>query len=554
MKRSLMLAVLLTGAAARAEGPDDLYLKSFGLIEQAEALGRSGQTTAAVERLEEARTQLLKVQSSYPAWNQNMVRFRLENVGERITALGGRPAAAVPATAPVRPAQPAPTAADTALLQEEIGVLRGQIVTLQTKLKEALSMQSSGLTAAERSRLEEQVSAQQRELEIARVALEQEKARTAAATAAATEATALAEAGRRARELARENETLAAKVKEQSAELVRGSQAAATERDNLQRALATAVTAKETAERQARDSVPAGRVTALEAEKTALGRELEDVRRKLAFAESKLREFSSQPKTAPVVAPTLAPAAPSSVDATKMAALEARLAALDAKAVPYTPEELALFKAPPTRIVVDLGTNAVTQKKSVRRVPVGAGDLVARAERAYVARRHAEAEQLFSEALKQEEDNVYLLAHIASSQFEQGKVAEAEKHLEQALRSDPEDPTSLTLMGIVRFQQDRIDEALTHLSLSAKLDPNNADTQNYLGITLSQKGQRAAAEAALRRSLQLAPDNANAHHNLAIIYATQQPPFTELAGFHYRKAVALGHPANPGLEEQLRRE
>jgi Flp pilus assembly protein TadD len=87
------------------------------------------------------------------------------------------------------------------------------------------------------------------------------------------------------------------------------------------------------------------------------------------------------------------------------------------------------------------------------------------------------------------------------------------------------------------------------LSRAAKIDPQNAETQNYLGITLSQKGLREAAEGALRKAIQLSPGYPSAHYNLAVVYATQQPPFRELARLHYQKAVAAGHPKNPELEK-----
>jgi Tfp pilus assembly protein PilF len=87
-----------------------------------------------------------------------------------------------------------------------------------------------------------------------------------------------------------------------------------------------------------------------------------------------------------------------------------------------------------------------------------------------------------------------------------------------------------------------------------QLDSQDAEAQNYLGITLSQKGQRGAAEAALRRAIQLAPGYAGAHHNLAVIYATQQPPFTEMARWHYQKALAAGYAKNADLEKLIEKD
>ena len=89
------------------------------------------------------------------------------------------------------------------------------------------------------------------------------------------------------------------------------------------------------------------------------------------------------------------------------------------------------------------------------------------------------------------------------------------------------------------------------MSRAAKLDPQNPEIQNYLGVTLAQKGLRAQAETALRKAIQLDPNDGPAHNNLAVIYASQQPPLTELARWHYQKALDDGQPHNPDLEKLL---
>ena len=144
--------------------------------------------------------------------------------------------------------------------------------------------------------------------------------------------------------------------------------------------------------------------------------------------------------------------------------------------------------------------------------------------------------------------------HLAATELEQGKMDDAEAALKQALAAQPNDAHALTLFGVLRFRQSRFDDAFEQLSRAAQLDPQNAEAQNYLGITLSQKGQRGAAEAALRKAIQLSPGYASAHHNLAVIYATQQPPFLELARWHYQKAIAAGHPKNTEVEKLLEKK
>ena len=47
------------------------------------------------------------------------------------------------------------------------------------------------------------------------------------------------------------------------------------------------------------------------------------------------------------------------------------------------------------------------------------------------------------------------------------------------------------------------------------------------------------------------PDYADAHFNLAVIYATAQPPAKELAKRHYARATSLGAQPDASLERLL---
>jgi Tfp pilus assembly protein PilF len=68
---------------------------------------------------------------------------------------------------------------------------------------------------------------------------------------------------------------------------------------------------------------------------------------------------------------------------------------------------------------------------------------------------------------------------------------------------------------------------------------------------LADKGLRSAAETAFRKALASEPDYAEAHYNLAFIYAEEKPPSMEMARWHYRRAVDLGHGKSPELEKLL---
>lgn len=232
----------------------------------------------------------------------------------------------------------------------------------------------------------------------------------------------------------------------------------------------------------------------------------------------------------------------------QIAALRARLEVFEARQVPYTAEELALFQRPE----INLGEATVkSAKKSVKELPPGSAALVVQAQRDFAAHDMDKAEAKYLQVLRQDEKNGAVLANLAAIQLEMNRLDEAEKHIKQALATDPEDAYSLSILGYLKFRQEKYDEALDALSHAAKLDPQNAQIQNYLGITLGQKGMRGAAETALRKAIQLEPNHASAHHNLAVIYLTQKPPLVELAKWHYQKALAAGHPRNADLEKLL---
>lgn len=236
----------------------------------------------------------------------------------------------------------------------------------------------------------------------------------------------------------------------------------------------------------------------------------------------------------------------------QLAILRARLEAYESRAVPYTPEELALMKQ--TAGVSGTTTNTAEIKESrraLRQIPAGAATLVSEGQRAFQLRRYDEAERKFAQALQLDERNLDMLTFLAAAQVEQERFREAEATLQRALAVDPNNADGVSLLGLLRFRQGRLEEAFDLLSRAAQLNPDNPYTQNYLGVTLSQRGQRAAAETALRRAVALDPNYGEAHANLAVVYALARPPALELARYHYQKARALGQPSNPDLERRL---
>jgi tetratricopeptide (TPR) repeat protein len=226
--------------------------------------------------------------------------------------------------------------------------------------------------------------------------------------------------------------------------------------------------------------------------------------------------------------------------------LRARLAVDEAQAVPYTTEELALFKQ-----AAPLLANPDAEKKSIAELPAGSAELVAAAQSYFTAKQFDKAEANYLQILQKDEKNPLVLANLAAIELEQGKLDDADKHIQAAVAQNPNDAYNLSTLGYLKFRHEKYDEALDALSRAAKLDPQNPEIENYLGVTLSHKGLRAQAETALRKAVQLDPNYAAAHNNLAAIYISQTPPLVELARWHYQKALAAGQPRNPDLEKAL---
>jgi Flp pilus assembly protein TadD len=597
------------------------------LIQQGDNAAEAGNKPEAAARYNEAQTNLLRLQKSYPSWQNNIVQYRLKYLTKKIADLDYTPP---PALATVTNATtPAEIALQQQLaeLQAHVQKLQSNNDSLQAKLREALSVRPAAIDPAELAKAEAAINELKRENALMKVSLDDAQAK-AAATAQGRELAALR------KELTESNDRLATETrraqqleKERAALVERFGKTAISPRDititrsspkeldELEKSLDTQRSLASQLQVERKDLL--ARITALEAEAAkaaALRAENELLRRqvgeltaatstnnntaqlytRLAAAEAQLAALQSErdilrlERTAlenRVVALMAGKGVPGRdavrvqtlerqvqdlqrqlVDANReltrradaksaeradalaaqLAASRARLDILEARPVPYTAEELALFRQAAPQLATD---TAPRKGGAIPRPPAGSTALVAEAQRAFMRGDFKQAEAKYQEVLRKDEQNVYTLANLAAIQLEQGKTAEAEANLRRALAVAPADAYSLQTLGFLKFRQEKYDEALTHLSRAAQLDPENPEIQNYLGVTLSHRGQRTAAETALRRALQLQPGYTAAHNNLAVIYATQTPPAVALARWHYQKALAGGHPKNTQLEQ-----
>lgn len=166
--------------------------------------------------------------------------------------------------------------------------------------------------------------------------------------------------------------------------------------------------------------------------------------------------------------------------------------------------------------------------------------------------KYRAAEKVYREILAKSPANLYSLSNLGVVLFRSGKLKAAELTLKKAITVAPKDEFSRTTLGIVYYRQSKYDDALTELTKALAINPKSATAHNYLGITASQKGWQEAAEKEMLDAIAENPDYAEAHFNLAVIYATSDPPAKEMARRQYTKATALGAEPDPELEKLMR--
>jgi len=524
MKRLVgLILVVVCGVVLSAfgQGLDDDYVQIFKLIQEADALTSSAPSQALAKYLD-AQAALDRLHKGSPDWNPRIVNYRLTYLANKIASLSANPALppTVPGSAskvppaavlvpPNETAAPADWQSQLDGFKEQVRQLASDKALLEAKLKEALAMRPAELDPRELAKAEDKIKALQKENDLLKVSLEKQAPSPAAGGNA---------------QLAQAQAQIAALQSDK--ESLRLEKAAL---ENRVKQLSGAVTASNSS---------AGAAAAGESARIKqLERERDDLQKRLDAATKKLNGRKEKGAAGQV----------QDLE-NQLALLRARQEMLEARPAPYSAEELELLK-PTAPTLAEANPNA--GRKSLKELPAGSAALVAEAQRWFAAKEYDKAEAAYQQVLQQNPKNVPALANLAAIQAEAGHFGGAESNIKQALALEPEDAYCLYVLGILKFRQAKYDEALDALSHAAKLDPQNAEVQNYLGLALSEKGLRVPAEAALRKAIQLQPGYAGAHYNLAVVYATQRPPATELARWHYQKAIAAGHPRNPDLEKKF---
>ena len=587
----LILACLaLASPSAHAAAAEELYVPVFNLIFQGDSLQTSGQGKAALEKYLAAQEDLKKIQSAYKTWEPKLVEFRLKYLEDVIAKLSVQ----FPGTTAVKPVVPLSQTADDAGtakltgmekqlrdLNNKLVVVSAEATAAKQKLQEALAARPKDVDPGEMDKAQKRARDLQKAADLKQIEIEDLgkrisglskerddfqkqvavlkdkgdvpvlKKENSALKAKVDELTKRVGAGDKSEELARQLAAAKANLKaeqDRAAELAKANKKMEALLTDPNNATGLTVDQFKSLEKKNRDLENAVKSLESQVQKGTtdaaklrqMEKEREDLQKQLNELQKQLNEKKKVSSNA------------SDQLSQELAAAKARVAALEARKTPYTAEELALLKGSSAPVAVPAPV-AKSAKKNSADLPSGAANVALEAQRAYASQRFDEAEKKYLEVLTLDPNNVYTLANLGAAQMELNKLPEAESNLKRALALETDDAFSLALLGLLKFRQQKSDDAFEALSRAAKLDPENAQTQNYLGLVLSQKGQREPAEAAFRKAIQIAPGYAVAHYNLAVYYATQQPPTRELARWHYQKAVTVGHPKSDELEKLLAR-
>ncbi len=247
-----------------------------------------------------------------------------------------------------------------------------------------------------------------------------------------------------------------------------------------------------------------------------------------------------------------------------------QLTVLGAPVLQLTPEERSVFKEPVallteanaqslevTVAISKPGAEEVNAKRILQEpaesesLPEDVRELVQRAKTLFEVKNYIEAEKLYQEIVEKIPNSYFALSNLGAVQIEGGKLSAAEVALKKAVKINGNDSYAYTNLGIAYSRQGKFDEAIGVLHKAVAFNKEDAVAHNYLGVCLGQGEQWNEAEILLKRAIELKPEYSDAHFNLAVLYATTQPPSLQLAKEHYVRATALGAAPDASLERLI---
>jgi len=232
---------------------------------------------------------------------------------------------------------------------------------------------------------------------------------------------------------------------------------------------------------------------------------------------------------------------------------------LETNRLALTPDGEKKFTDPAVREM--LGQDGGIQGTLIARIPKNDGaakpgaspvdTLLNSANEAFAAQRFAEAAGLFEDALRADPQNTTALVGLGYARQRENKLDAAAAALKKCLAIDPGHDLASFHLGVTHFKQQQWQDSMASFEKSLAKAPNNARARHYLGIISTKLNLLDRAEREFKTALAIDPAYGEAHFNLAVLYATWDPPQWDKAKAEYEQALKKGVTPDEALEKLL---
>ncbi len=230
---------------------------------------------------------------------------------------------------------------------------------------------------------------------------------------------------------------------------------------------------------------------------------------------------------------------------------------LNSNRLTLTPDEEKLFTDPAVREM--LGQEGGIQGTLIARIskkedpePSALDKLLNQANEAFAAQKFAEAAGLFEEALRAEPQNSTALIGLGYARQRENKLDEAVAALKKCLAVEPDNELAAFHLGVTHFKQQKWQDAMASFEKGLVKNARNARARHYLGIISTKLNLPDRAEREFKTALAIDPAYGEAHFNLAVLYATWDPPRWDQARSEYQEALKKGVQPDEALETLLK--
>lgn len=558
--------------AARQE-----WMLGFLKLEPAAAAVREQRPALARELYGEALQRFTDVARRFPAWNPDLVSYRVTHCQEQLRLLDEAVAAALDTMdradliAEVRRGRDRRQG-----VEAQAQSLAAQVERLQTELDEALRSararaDEAAQASAELAQIKERENALQKRAEGLAADLKAREADLARLQAAAGDTaalrTSLADLGRQAesaRQWQQQASVAETKLKDslaRAADLAdqldraqRQAEAVRSEREYLSRVAAESkdrAAGLERTQREALAEAATGR-TRLEAARQATATLTERYQEADGRAAAATRELEDLKVAVANLKTEVQALQPGAVAALREAHTEALRQVAEQRANGERwRTELSAARDAEQRLTAERESALRTTQEAAQaanRLRLEQKQLEEAAGAALARGDAAAAEPLLRQLLEANPREAAVAARLGKLLADRGDAAAAEPLLQAAWRGQPDDVEIALRLGLVLLRQAKAMSALAVLFPASAAAPARADIQHFLGVAMAETGWREGAEKAFARAFELDARRADTAFCMAALLATSGTARRTEAQTWYERALALGAARDAGLD------